>query len=237
VLVGSLNDYQKERQFQALNAKKDERAVKVLRAGAERLINVHDVVVGDVALLEPGEIVPCDGIVLSSHNVRCDESGATGESDAIKKVPYADALRLRDAARARGARDTDLPPGHTDCFVVSGSRVLEGVGSYVVVAVGPRSFNGRIMMALRGDPEDTPLQLKLNALADAIAWAGMVAGGVLFLGLMVRFFVELGRGDARTASQKGIAFVNILIIAVTLVVVAVPEGACLLPVAAHRVFG
>lgn len=42
--------------------------------------------VGDIALLEPGEIIPCDGVFLRGHNVRCDESGATGESDAIKKV-------------------------------------------------------------------------------------------------------------------------------------------------------
>ncbi|KZV59592.1 calcium-translocating P-type ATPase [Peniophora sp. CONT] len=115
--------------------------------------------------------------------------------------------------------------GHTDCFVVSGSRVLEGVGRYVVIAVGTKSFNGRIMMALRGDAEDTPLQSKLNRLADLIAWAGMIAGLVLFVGLMIRFFVELGTGvPVMTPAQKGIVFVNILIISVTLVVVAVPEG-------------
>jgi len=49
---------------------------------------IHSVVVGDVVLFEPGEIIPCDGIFLSHHNVRCDESGATGESDVIKKVSY-----------------------------------------------------------------------------------------------------------------------------------------------------
>lgn len=49
---------------------------------------LQEVVVGDIALLEPGEIIPVDGIFISGHNVRCDESGATGESDAIKKVPF-----------------------------------------------------------------------------------------------------------------------------------------------------
>ncbi|KZV59224.1 calcium ATPase [Peniophora sp. CONT] len=82
--------------------------------------------------------------------------------------------------------------GRTDCFVVSGSRVLEGVGRYVVIAVGTKSFNGRL---------------------------------VLFVGLMIRLFVELGTGvPAMTPAQKGVVFVNILIISVTLVVVAVPEG-------------
>lgn len=91
---------------------------------------------GDIALLEPGEIIPCDGIFLSGHNVKCDESGATGESDAIKKVSYSELLGLMN--------DHDV--AHTDCFVISGSKVLEGVGKYVVVAVGTKSFNGRIMM-------------------------------------------------------------------------------------------
>lgn len=92
--------------------------------------------VGDIALLEPGEIIPCDGVFLSGHNVRCDESGATGESDAIHKVPYDEVLE-----NVRTDNQT-----HVDCFILSGSKVLEGVGKYVVVAVGTKSFNGRIMM-------------------------------------------------------------------------------------------
>ncbi|KAF9811644.1 hypothetical protein IEO21_06493 [Rhodonia placenta] len=222
VLVGSINDWQKERQFQTLNEKKEERGVKVIRAGVERVIDVHEVVVGDVALLEPGEIVPCDGVFLGGHNVRCDESGATGESDAIRKVDYDEAMRVHGEHG-----DEEHGPGHAgaDCFVVSGAKVLEGYGSYAVIAVGPRSFNGRIMMALRGDTENTPLQLKLNDLAELIAKVGSAAGILLFTALMIRFFVQLGTNEPpRTANQKGIAFVQILIISVTLIVVAVPEG-------------
>ena len=90
--VGSLNDWQKERQFEGLNEKRGERSVKVVRDGREQLIHVHDVVVGDVVLLEPGEVIPCDGVFLSGHNVRCDESSATGESDTIKKLSYQDCI-------------------------------------------------------------------------------------------------------------------------------------------------
>jgi Ca2+-transporting ATPase len=78
---------------------------------------------------------------------------------------------------------------------------------------------------MRGDTESTPLQLKLNDLAELIAKLGTAAGLILFTALMIRFFVQLGKGvPQRTAAQKGIAFVNILIIAVTIIVVAVPEG-------------
>ena len=142
VMVGSLNDWQKERQFQTLNEKKEERGVKVIRDGVEMVVDIKEVVVGDIALVEPGEIVPCDGVFLSGHNVKCDESGATGESDAIKKVSYEDCLKGVVEEGAVGGH----PLKHTDCFLISGSKVLEGYGSYVVIAVGTRSFNGRIMM-------------------------------------------------------------------------------------------
>lgn len=132
VLVGSLNDYQKERQFRKLNAQKEERNVKVIRDGSEKLMSVYDVLVGDVLIIEPGEIIPVDGVMISGHNVRCDESGATGESDAVKKVPMEE-LGKEDNKKA-------------DPFLLSGAKVLEGVGSYVVTGVGEASFHGRIMM-------------------------------------------------------------------------------------------
>lgn len=78
---------------------------------------------------------------------------------------------------------------------------------------------------LRGDTDNTPLQLKLNNLAELIAKLGGAAGLLLFVALLIRFFVQLGRGTpARNASDKGIAFVDILVISVTVIVVAIPEG-------------
>jgi len=132
-----VNDYQKELQFKALNDKKEERGVKVIRDGVEQVVDIKQVVVGDIALVEPGEIIPCDGLFLSGHNVKCDESGATGESDAIKKLSYENCMEIIKGGGGLA---------HTDCFMVSGSKVLEGVGRYVVIAVGTKSFNGRIMM-------------------------------------------------------------------------------------------
>ena len=112
------------------------------------IINVKLLVVGDVCLLEPGEIIPVDGVFLRGHHVRCDESGATGESDAIKKFSYEECMEEKESLR----------PGQIakkDCFLVSGAKVLEGVGEYVVIAVGKKSFNGRIMMS-----ESTKLEIR-----------------------------------------------------------------------------
>ncbi|WVN85115.1 calcium-translocating P-type ATPase, PMCA-type [Cryptococcus depauperatus CBS 7841] len=217
VMVGSVNDWQKERQFKTLNAQREDRTIKVIRGGNEMVINVKDVVVGDVCLLEPGEIIPVDGVFLSGHNVRCDESGATGESDAIKKFPYDECIAERDNLQ-QGQK------AKKDCFLISGAKVLEGVGEYVAISVGTKSFNGRIMMAMRGDAEETPLQLQLNKLAKLIAKLAGASGGLLFIALMIRFFVQLKTNSERSANDKAQSFIQILIISVTLIVVAVPEG-------------
>ncbi|UZJ57064.1 hypothetical protein CBS101457_006384 [Exobasidium rhododendri] len=221
-IVGSLNDWQKERQFKVLNAKKEERDVKAIRQGAPMLLSVHHVQVGDILQLEPGEIIPCDGIFLRGHNIKCDESGATGESDMIRKVSYNECLEDLEKAEKMGTK-----PPNRDCFLISGSRCLEGMGEYCVVAVGPTSFNGKLLMSLRTDSEMTPLQAKLNRLAEIIAYAGSAAGVLLFAALMIRFFVQLANpkdGVQETPNQKAQNFIQILISAVVIIVVAVPEG-------------
>ena len=77
--VGSINDWQKKKQFEALKEKREERSIKVVRDGRKQLIHIQYVVVGDIALLEPSEVIPCDGVFISRHNVRCNESSATGK--------------------------------------------------------------------------------------------------------------------------------------------------------------
>ncbi|KFY51869.1 hypothetical protein V496_08751 [Pseudogymnoascus sp. VKM F-4515 (FW-2607)] len=215
VLVGSLNDWQKERAFVKLNAKKDDREVKVVRSGRSFMANVHDVLAGDVLHLEPGDMIPVDGIFISGHNVRCDESSATGESNQIKKTGGEQVMRL-------------LENGHTDMknldpFIISGAKVLEGVGTYLVTSVGTNSSFGKIMISMRTDPETTPLQVKLNGLATAIAKLGSAAAALLFFVLLFRFCAGLPE-DNRPASEKASSFMDILIVAITVIVVAVPEG-------------
>ncbi|KAI0378881.1 plasma membrane calcium-transporting ATPase [Hypomontagnella monticulosa] len=213
-LVGSLNDWQKERAFVRLNAKKEDREIKVVRSGKSYMINVHDILAGDVLHLEPGDLVPVDGIFINGHDLKCDESSATGESDAIKKTPGAQVMALLDS----GANPKGLDP-----FIISGSKVLEGVGTFLCTSVGVHSSFGKIMMSVRTEIEATPLQKKLERLAVAIAKLGGAAAGVLFFVLLFRFIGGL-QTDTRTSSEKASAFLDILIVAVTIIVVAVPEG-------------
>ncbi|RDW88156.1 calcium-transporting ATPase-1 [Coleophoma cylindrospora] len=215
VLVGSLNDWQKERAFVRLNAKKDDREIKVVRSGKSIMINVADILVGDVIHLEPGDMIPADGIFITGHNVKCDESSATGESDSLKKTGGDQVMRLLEEGHSN---QKDLDP-----FIISGSKVLEGVGTYLVTSVGVNSSFGKIMMSMRTEPEVTPLQAKLDGLAGAIAKLGSAAAALLFFVLLFRFLANLGNNPDSPA-EKASTFMDILIVAITVIVVAVPEG-------------
>ncbi|KAN0105553.1 hypothetical protein V8E52_010904 [Russula decolorans] len=80
-------------------------SVGSLNDGQKQLIHVHDAVVGDIVLLEPGKVIPCNRVFLSGHNVRCDESSATGDLDAIKKLPY-QATLLPESTRDASSHNT-----------------------------------------------------------------------------------------------------------------------------------
>lgn len=160
VVVGALNDWQKERQFRKLNRKKEDRLVKVVRSAQPVKLSVHNVLVGDVMLLEQGDILPVDGVLIDGQSVSCDEASATGESDLVRKTPAIAALQ--------SWASQDINPKKLDPFLLSGAKVLDGVGSFVVTAVGPYSTHGRTMMALRDDPGLTPLQAKLSIMAGEL---------------------------------------------------------------------
>ncbi|KAK5954109.1 plasma membrane calcium [Knufia fluminis] len=214
VTVGAANDWQKERQFAKLNARKDDREVKVIRSGRTIQISVYDITVGDVMHLEPGDAVPVDGIFLSGHGIKCDESSATGESDQMKKTAVDEVWQQIQS----GTATKKLDP-----FIISGSKVLEGVGTFVVTSVGVNSSFGKIMMSLQTENEDTPLQVKLGGLANWIGGLGSGAAILLFFILLFKFLAALS-GDSRGGAEKASEFLDILIVAITVIVVAVPEG-------------
>jgi Ca2+-transporting ATPase len=123
VLVTAVNDWQKEQAFARLNAKKEQREIKVTRSGRIAMISVYDVLAGDIIHLEPGDVIPVDGVFVDGSDVKCDESSATGESDAIRKTPGAAVMK----ALQSGNSAKNLDP-----FVISGAKVLEGVGTFMV---------------------------------------------------------------------------------------------------------
>lgn len=230
VLVGAVNDYQKERQFAKLNKKKEDRDIIVIRNGNENLISINDLMVGDVICLKTGDVVPADAVVISG-SCECDESALTGESDTIKKVPIRIAL---EKYKEIFENDPKIDIGYhggvekvPDSMLISGSKLLSGISNAVVTSVGVNSVHGRTMMSLNVEEQPTPLQERLSNLADNISIYGSVAAGILFIVLFCRFLSYLPGGKKYsdlTPAQKGSKFMNIFITAVTIIVVAVPEG-------------
>lgn len=218
-IVTAANDWQKERQFVKLSKRNNDREVKAVRSGKDVMISIFDITVGDVLHLEPGDAVPADGILISGHGIKCDESSATGESDQMKKTGGHEVWhQIMD-----GKATKKLDP-----FLISGGKVLEGVGTYLVTSVGPNSTYGRIMLSLQESNDPTPLQVKLGRLANWIGWLGSGAAIILFVALLIRFLAQLS-GNPATPAVKGKQFVDILIVAVTVIVVAIPGEYSLIP--------
>jgi Ca2+ transporting ATPase len=125
VLVTALNDYTKERQFRGLQAKiETEHKFSVIRGGQQIQIIVNELVVGDIAQIKYGDLLPSDGILIQCNDLKIDESSLTGESDLIKKSVEHDPMLL------------------------SGTHVMEGSGRMLVTAVGIHSQTGIIMTLL-----------------------------------------------------------------------------------------
>ncbi|EGD77771.1 plasma membrane calcium ATPase [Salpingoeca rosetta] len=200
VAITSLNDYQKERQFRRLNEIKNDHEVTIIRNGKKLRVSVYEVVVGDLVVVDTGDVVPADGVFVSGESVVADESSATGESEHKKK-------------------------GHApnrDPFFLSGTQLTGGSGVMLVICVGEHSFKGRILMSLRTPNEDTPLQVKLSKLANFIGNFGIITALLIFFAQLIKYFAVAGSDVNGTDAANNA--VDFLIIAISIVVVAVPEG-------------
>ncbi|XP_013876791.1 plasma membrane calcium-transporting ATPase 1 isoform X1 [Austrofundulus limnaeus] len=130
VLVTAFNDWSKEKQFRGLQSRiEQEQKFTVIRGGQLIQIKVSEIVVGDIAQVKYGDLLPADGILIQGNDLKIDESSLTGESDHVKKSLNKDPMLL------------------------SGTHVMEGSGKMVVTAVGVNSQTG-IIFTLLGSTED-----------------------------------------------------------------------------------
>eukprot|EP01018_Ginkgo_biloba_P022006 Gb_20091 [translate_table: standard] len=144
-------------------------------------------------------LVPADGLLLKGHSMVVDESSMTGESDPVPK-------------------NEERP------FFLSGCKVLDGFGDMLVIAVGMKTEWGKVMATLSEDnDEETPLQVRLNHLATTIGKIGMTVAVLVFLILIIRFLANEVDFKHFTP-ENGRSIVDFFAVAVTIVVVAVPEG-------------
>ncbi len=131
VFVTAFNDWTKERQFRGLQSKIElDQKFNVVRENAVRQVPIKDIVVGDICQVKYGDLLPADGVVVQSNDLKVDESSLTGESDLIKK---------------HESRDP---------FLLSGTHIMEGSGKMLVLAVGEHSQTGMIFKLLGATKED-----------------------------------------------------------------------------------
>ncbi|KAI9191273.1 hypothetical protein LWI28_006175 [Acer negundo] len=209
IVVTAISDYRQSLQFQNLNDEKRNIHLEVIRGGRRVEVSIYDLVVGDVMPLNIGDQVPADGVVISGHSLSIDESSMTGESKIAHK-------------------DSKNP------FLMSGCKVADGSGTMLVTGVGVNTEWGLLMASISEDNgEETPLQVRLNGVATFIGIVGLAVAFIVLVVLMVRFFtghtknpdgsVPFTPGKTKVGDAVDGA-IKILTVAVTIVVVAVPEG-------------
>lgn len=209
VSVTSVNNYMKEKQFRKLNEIASKKMCHAVRNGKLEHVDVTTLLAGDICEVETGEIMSVDGILLKGNGINMDESSITGETDLVKKLSL----------------DTD---GKINPFLISGSKVMEGTGRIMVIGVGRYSQYGMLKMKIQQDPDPTPLQQKLGLLAEQIGDIGKYSAVVTFLAMTLHFLYDaLMSGNDMgyfLSYETAEEFVEYFIIAVSIVVVAVPEG-------------
>ncbi len=254
-LVGSITNYQKETKFHELNTVQNEGTVyKVIRNGSPIEMKSDDILVGDLINIMVGDILPSDIILIEGNGIKMDESSLTGESDSLRKESYEKCVLMKD----------DSPSSKVPSpLMLSGTNCVEGTGYGIVLAVGDHSQKGIIRRTVDNAQENsqTPLEKKLEAIAENIGLFGMAAGIITLVALTIRFIFHYIKNDIqykKDTSKKDILYcylqnfssdnsildikneartlltnpkseisadvLNIIMLCVSIIVVAIPEG-------------
>lgn len=210
VTIGFINEYSASKKFDVLTTSSDDTLVKVRRNGIVTQVARKDLVVDDVVILEAGEEIPADVIAYESHNLKVNESVLTGESKAVNKQP-----------KSEGENSGTYP----SWLLLKGTIIEEGSVVGKVSAVGDNTaFGQTARKAAEITDTETPLNKQLNGLADLINKIAFGAAGFLILALLVRYFFIEQAYVGQDWMQITNDLLSFLMIAVALIVVAVPEG-------------
>ncbi|KAJ6877081.1 hypothetical protein NC651_029955 [Populus alba x Populus x berolinensis] len=210
IAVSAISNFKQSKQFEKLSDESSDITVQVVRDGRHKHVSILDVVVGDVVSLKIGDQIPADGLFLHGYSLKVDESSMTGESDHVEVN------------------------GSENPFLVSGTKVTDGFGFMLVTSVGMNTAWGEMMSSISRDlDEQTPLQARLNKLTSYIGTVGLTVAILVLAVMMIRYFTGNTRDDNGRKEYYGSktkvsdvldSVVSIIAAAVTIVVVAIPEG-------------
>lgn len=212
--IGFYFEYDANKKFDLLNAVNEETLVKVIRNGRIQEIPRKDVVVGDIVVLETGEEIPADGELIEAISLQVNESNLTGEPVINKTTVEA---------------DFDEEATYASNLVMRGTTVVDGHGSMKVLRVGDATEIGKVArQSTEQSTEPTPLNIQLTKLANLIGKIGFTVAGLAFLIFFIKdvvlyfdFGALNGWHDWLPVLERTLKY---FMMAVTLIVVAVPEG-------------
>nr|XP_043636890.1 calcium-transporting ATPase 12, plasma membrane-type-like [Erigeron canadensis] len=210
IVVSAISNFRQEKQFQNLSKISNNIKIDVLREGRRQKMSIFDIVVGDIVVLNIGDQIPADGLFIDGHSLLIDESSMTGESEHIE----VNAL--------------------SNPFLFSGSKVADGHCRMLVLSVGMNTAWGKMMSSITSDNnEQTPLQERLNKLTSSIGKVGLAVALLVLVVMLIRYFTgntedENGNqeynGKQTNVNKILDSVTSIFSAAVTIVVVAIPEG-------------
>ena len=212
--IGFYFEYDANKKFDLLNAVNEETLVKVIRNGRIQEIPRKDVVVGDIVVLETGEEIPADGELIEAISLQVNESNLTGEPVINKTIIEA---------------DFDEEATYASNRVLRGTTVVDGHGTMRVLSVGDATEIGKVArQSTEQTTEPTPLNIQLTKLANLIGKIGFTVAGLAFLIFFIKdvvlyfdFGALNGWHDWLPVLERTLKY---FMMAVTLIVVAVPEG-------------
>lgn len=205
--VGFFFELKANKAFDILNTVNDDTFVKVIREGNICQITKKEVVVGDIVVLETGEEIPADGRLLEAISLQVNESTLTGEPIISKTTNEA---------------EFDNEATYPSNAVMRGTTVVDGHGVMEVELVGDATGYGKVYEGSQIESDvETPLQMQLKGLAAVISKGGYTVAGLTFIALLVKLFLTSSGMPVMDLISH---ILNIFMIAVTLIVVSVPEG-------------
>ena len=231
VFVTSLTNYLKEKKFRELNTQSDEMSkVTILRNNEIEMRSEEDLLVGDIVKFGYGNIVPADGYLIEGNDIKVDESPLTGESELISKDLIEECEKKLEKKKDDKNKNKNMIPSP---LIFSGTSIKTGQGSFLVLRVGVNSAKGKIQQKVIANQEEnakTPLEEKLEEIAEDIGKFGFLASFLTMTALLIRFGITYNSlvgsksPDDNLTKVVTIKIIKIIILCVTIIVVAIPEG-------------
>ena len=207
----AISQYRNEQKFNTLQEEASKTNAKVYRDGKLKEILVDNIVKGDQILLQSGDKIPVDGIILEG-NLKVNQAVLNGESEDATKLPLGD------------QEEPDSSDLFTELKVFRGTVVTSGEAVMEATQIGDNTILGSINTSLQEDSKDSPSKEKLNKLAGNIGVLGYSAGCVYSVINLVLGFIALNKANNLNGGSIFLLIIETILFAVTIIIMAVPEG-------------